>query len=330
MALLVAVSQADTGEPVAEQTFGKEARARGISFGSAGDNDVVIEALREHHAVLARRADGYYFQDVGGEGFHADDKSFEPGSDYRISAGTRLITRGIAFEFKRAATPPRDKTRVVMAQDVKGLPTETLKAYRELSRYFIGESAFETEDEVKRFTALLKLTLEIAMEWMGRALRGRSEFQDQFSAPVTQLYARSLNPLKKMQDISSISSFLLDWREDRDIESIRDTLREVFTDMVKHQMGMLGGFQQVLSDLQQKLDPQQIEKDAGGGLLGGGKKAWNRYRELYSETFAESSKLFNDLIYPSIRKGYIFSHEDIESGPGSDRANQQDNAGEGA
>jgi predicted component of type VI protein secretion system len=311
MALLVAVSNAESGEAVAEHTFGKVARAKGISIGSASDNDVVIAELKEHHAVVSRRKDGYYYQDVGGEGFHADDKSFEPGADYRISAGTRLLTRGFAFEFKRSVHTPRKTTRVVEASSVQGLPAESLIALRELSRYFIGESNFRSEEEVKRFNALIKLTLEIAMEWMGRALRGRSEFQDQFSAPVTQIYARNLNPLKKMQDISSIANFLLDWREERDIESIRDTLREVFNDMVKHQMGMLGGFQEVLKDLQQKLDPNAIEAEAGSGMMSS-KKAWQRYREIYAETFEESSKLFNELIYPSIRKGYIFSHEDIE------------------
>jgi predicted component of type VI protein secretion system len=311
MALLVAISHADSGAAVAERVFGKEARARGITFGSAPDNDVVVEALDANHARLVRRDDGYYYEDVGRAGFEVSEAQLEPGSDYRISAGADIITNGLRFEFKRSASQPRPDTVRHSTAVVEKLPLEAMNSMRELSRYFLGESAFETEEEVKRFNALLKLTLEIAMEWMGRALRGRSEFQDQFSAPVTQIYTRALNPLKKMQDISSIANFLLDWREERDIDSIRDTLREVFTDMVKHQMGMLGGFQEVLADLQKKLDPQAIEADAGGGLRSS-KKAWMRYCDLYAETFEESSKLFNELIYPSIRKGYIFSHDDIE------------------
>jgi predicted component of type VI protein secretion system len=309
MALLVAISRMDSGAAVAERTFGKEARARGVTFGSAPDNDVVVESLTANHARLVRRDDGYYYEDVGRAGFEVAEAQLEPGSDFRISAGSSLVTNGLKFEFKRS-TAQRPEPVPHSTAVVEKLPREAMNSMRELSRFFLGESSFQTEEEMRRFNALLKLTLEIAMEWMGRALRGRAEFQDQFSAPVTQIYTRALNPLKRMQDISSIANFLLDWREERDIESIRDTLREVFTDMVKHQMGMLGGFQEVLSDLQKKLDPQAIEAEAGGGLMSG-KKSWQRYCELYAETFEESSKLFNDLIYPSIRKGYIFSHDDL-------------------
>ncbi|MBX3460356.1 MAG: FHA domain-containing protein [Planctomycetes bacterium] len=313
MALVVAVSRAGTDATLGEHTFGKEARAKGITFGCAPDCDVVVLELKEQHARLEKRSDGYYFVDLCKEGFAIEGKRHE--GEYRVSDGTRILSAGIVFHFKRQAPPLR--VTQVTSTPVPGttatgshssLQSMSHAALKELSRYFVGEANFENIGEVRRFKALLQLTLEVAMEWMGKALRGRAEFQDQFSAPVTQLYAHSLNPLKKMQDISTIANFLLDWREERDIEKIRDTLRDAFTDMVKHQMGMLAGLQQFISDLQAKLDPVSIEEKVGGG-----KKAWKHYTQLYGDTFAESSKLFNELIYPSIRKGYIFSHDDVGS-----------------
>jgi hypothetical protein len=312
MALVVAVSRADTDAAIGEHLFGKEARSKGVLFGSAPSCDVILAELKDEHARLVKRADGYYFVDVGGDGFTVEDIWHEGGSELRVGDGTRISSAGLVFEFKRAVTPQR--TRVFRPSETiatEGGTSTSLQAaahgeLRELSRYFISEANFETPEEIKRFRTLVQLTLEIAMEWMGQALRGRAEFQDQFSAPVTQIFSRNLNPVKRMQDITTIANFLLDWRERREIDSIRDTLRDAFNDMVRHQVGLLAGVQQFVTDLQQRLDPQQIEEEAGKG-----KKAWQRYTELYADTFAESSKLFNELIYPSIRKGYIFSHDDV-------------------
>lgn len=314
MALVVAVSRTDSGNLVGEHTFGKEARQRGITFGSGPTCDVVLAGLEPRHARLEKRQDGYYYVDLGTAGFSVAGKLHDAGAELRIGAGTRIVSGGLTFAFLRQATPPREPAVRPTAPVQTSTGTQTSlqavshAALQDLSRYFVGESSFETAAEVRRFQAQMQLTLQVAMEWMGKALRGRAEFQDQFSAPVTQIFSRGLNPVKRMHDITAIASFLLDWREERDIDKIRDTLQDAFHDMVKHQMGLLAGVQQFVTVLQEKLDPQRIEEEAGKG-----KKAWQRYTELYGETFAESSKLFNELIYPSIRKGYIFSHDDVSS-----------------
>jgi len=304
MALKLTVTKADTGATVAEQIFGKEARARGISVGSEPGNDIVLVGTQPKQARIERRPTGYFLVDLAA------------GNAISITDGTQAKIGDYLLRIGRAETPKRDETAAAAVIDaaapVGGVTAACHGSMSDLSRYFLGEGAFMSEAEVKRFADLLKLTLEIAMEWMGKALRGREEFKDQFSAPLTQLFARSLNPVKKGQDIADIANFLLDWREDRDIAGVKDSLQHAFRDMAKHQVGLLAGVQQFVTDLQTKLDPQKIAQVAGGGLLGGGaKKAWARYEQLYGETFVESSKLFNELIYPSIRKGYIFSHDDV-------------------
>lgn len=312
MALVVAVSRADSGDLVGEHTFGKEARSRGITFGSGPGCDVVLQGLEPRHGRVEKRRDGYYYVDLGEAGFSVDGKLHDGGDELRIGDGTRIVSGGLTFAFLRQATPPREPavrpTAPVTTASGKQTSLQSVahSALQDLSRYFIGETSFESAAEIRRFQAQMQLTLQVAMEWMGKALRGRAEFQDQFSAPVTQIFSRGLNPVKRMHDITTIANFLLDWREERDVDKIRDTLQDAFHDMVKHQMGLLAGVQQFVTELQEKLDPERIEQEAGKG-----KKAWQRYTELYSETFAESSKLFNELIYPSIRKGYIFSHDDV-------------------
>ena len=318
MALKVVVTKTGSTEPISEHVFGKEARARGISVGSGPECDIKLETAAEAEGRVERQSSGYFYVDLGSkEGYTADGRKQDPGTSFQVTVGTKIGLHDWVLEFARGETPKREPVPTQTEATVVAAPDDVnaaaYKLISEVSLHFLGEGHFHTVDEVKRFGALIRLTLEVAMEWMGRSLKGRDEFKDQFSAPLTQIFARSLNPVKKGQDITQIANFLLDWREERDLDEIKGSLQHAFQDMAKHQMGLLAGVQQFVSELQTKLDPVTIEKDAGGGIFGGAKKAWERYADLYGETFAESSKLFNELIYPSIRKGYIFSHEDIQS-----------------
>ena len=304
MALKLTITKADTGELVTEQVYGKEARARGISIGSAADNDLFLPACAPKHARLERQAAGYFLVDL------------TAGSAISITDGTQAKLADYIIKIGRSETPRRDSKMVQAAMDADGGANPVMaashKALSQLSRHFLGEGTFVDPAEAQRFCELLQTTLEVAMDWMGKALRGREEFKDQFSAPLTQIFARSMNPVKKTHDISDIANYLLDWREKRDLDGLKQALQSAFQDMARHQVGLLAGVQAFVTELQNKLDPKKIAEQAGGGILGGGsKKAWARYEQLYGETFVESSKLFNELIYPSIRKGYIFSHDDV-------------------
>lgn len=323
MALKVTISKVGRDEVLSELSFGKEARSRGILFGSTPDCDINVFELKEEHARLERTPQGYVYRDVGGSGFAIDGEKFEGLSQIKIKDGTRLLTSGVVVQFKRETSEARPESQAPSGRTQLVTPTGTQTslqamahaALKDLSRYFLGEGHFKSPGEIRRFKALLQLTLEVGIEWMSSTLHGRSEFQDQFSAPVTQLYHRTLNPLKGMENISTIAGFLLDWREERDIEGIRTTLRDAFDDMVKHQVGLLAGVQHFVEVLTDRLNPDRIKSEAGSGLWSNSKKVWDRYEELYGSTFAESSKLFNELIYPSIRKGYIFSHDNIQTEP---------------
>lgn len=311
MALKVVVTKVNSTEVVQEQVFGKIERTQGISVGSDAENSLVLEGTKGFAGRVERSDKGYHYIDLETEnGFMSGEQSFPSGAAAPITEGTVIKIGDFEIAFKRGEPAPRTPV-TDKPTDTSSIAGASQSALDELSKYFLGESGFQSVDEVKRFEELLKLTLEVAFGWMGKALKGRNEFKDQFSAPLTQLFSRSLNPVKQGQDLSDIANYLLDWREERDIKGIEKDMRHAFQDMAKHQVGMLAGIQNLVSELQQKLDPVTIEKDAGSGLFGGSGKAWEHYTKLYGQTFTESSKLFNEIIYPSIRKGYIFSHEDV-------------------
>ncbi|MEE9312943.1 MAG: type VI secretion system-associated FHA domain protein [Planctomycetota bacterium] len=316
MALKVVVTKSD--EIIQEHVFGKKERTQGISVGSSPENLLILAGAKDFAGRVERSAKGYHYIDLDtDDGFASGGQQFPKGASAPITEGTVIKIGDFEIAFKRGE-PPR-RTRIMEKPvDADTIAGASQLALDELSKHFLGEGGFESVEEIKRFEALLKLTLEVAFSWMGKALKGRDEFKDQFSAPLTQLFSRSLNPVKQGQDLSDISNYLLDWREERDLKGIERHMRAAFQDMAKHQVGMLAGIQNLVSELQQKLDPTTIEKDAGSGLFGGAGKAWELYTKLYGQTFTESSKLFNEIIYPSIRKGYIFSHEDVISDSDSD------------
>jgi hypothetical protein len=73
--------------------------------------------------------------------------------------------------------------------------------------------------------------------------------------------------------------------------------------------------QQVLAAIVKRLDPLAIEKTAKEKAsllkrLAPAKIAWNEYLNTYSAFLAESSKMFNEMIYPNLQKGYLLSHKD--------------------
>jgi predicted component of type VI protein secretion system len=90
-----------------------------------------------------------------------------------------------------------------------------------------------------------------------------------------------------------------------------------------HQLGLLAGVQECLKALLGRIEPKVIEQEAlaqakgfSGMMakLNVAKKAWETYTEKHKEMFEENSKLFNELIYPNIRKGYLASHAPGEPG----------------
>jgi len=111
--------------------------------------------------------------------------------------------------------------------------------------------------------------------------------------------------------------YLLDWRLARDPKAIRDSLDNAFKDLTMHQLGLLAGVQESLSAVLKRLDPKSVEQEAkekgGAGLFASmEKRAWKRYSDVFHEIFAENSKLFNELIYPNVRKGYLALHDNQE------------------
>lgn len=193
-----------------------------------------------------------------------------------------------------------------------------------LSSHMLGEANFETAEQVERFGRLIEQSMDVTLEWVSNCLKGRREFEEQFSADLTMVFSKEGNPLKGASGAQEMARHILDWRSARDLAQSKAPLENAFKDLTMHQLGLLAGVQDCMKALLIKLDPKQIEQTAtaqSGGLFKNKfQKTWELYAQSHKEMFEENSKLFNELIYPNLRKGYLKSHEEGEKAappPGS-------------
>ena len=246
-----------------------------------------------------------------------------------LSSSSPDVARSILTQLKSrffragdAAVMP-DHTTTMRKKDIEeALQKETpalasLRVLNDLSTQFVGEERIETAEQAELFVKMVASVLELTFDWISKSLRGRREFEDQFSADLSMIFSKEKNPLKGGGGPADMGRYLLDWRIARDPKTIRDSLDNAFKDLTMHQLGLLAGVQESLSAVLKRLDPKSVEQEAkekgGGGFLASmEKRAWKRYSDVFHEIFAENSKLFNELIYPNVRKGYLALHDNEE------------------
>jgi len=228
------------------------------------------------------------------------------------------------FQSSEKALVP-DRTTTIRRKDLKEMEAKQqetvaqvgLRVLQDLSVQFVGEEKLETPEQAELFAKMVASVLELTFDWISKSLRGRREFEDQFSADLSMIFSKEKNPLKGGGGPADMGRYLLDWRLARDPKTIRDSLDNAFKDLTMHQLGLLAGVQESLSAVLKRLDPRSVEQEAkekgGGGMFASAeKRAWKRYSDVFHEIFAENSKLFNELIYPNVRKGYLALHDNQE------------------
>ncbi|MBZ0134859.1 MAG: FHA domain-containing protein [Planctomycetes bacterium] len=319
---------------VSEHTFTRSV----ITVGRSPECDLVLpgDELRvsRQHVRIERREGGYLMVDLGSRnGTLLNDNLIAPSSTHPLNE-TDVIKMG-TVEVEVANVILDDNTKDKVRAIRKGSNTSgrraapvgasdpreaaALRAMQSISNHFFGKDPaagqFTSPEQITLFGELIRVSLDILLEGLFQTLSARKEFEGEFDASVTMAFQRDSNPIKMMQELERFKTFPLNWQENRDVLEVKDSLERAIKDVNQHQMGLLAGMQQVLEAIIKRLDPIEIEKTAlsKGGLLGRmsrSRLAWQEYLETYSEFLAESSKLFNEMIYPNLQKGYLLSHKD--------------------
>lgn len=329
--LVVRVPRGSTVE-VSEHTFTRSM----IVVGRSPECDLVLPGdevrVSRQHVRIERREGGYLMVDLGSRnGTLMNDTLIEPQSTHPLNE-TDVVKMGtveievaavildgntrdrVGAIHKREDTSRRRGSEVVSAGG-DAREAAALRALQSVSKHFTGGDEFTGPEQVTLFGELIRISLDNLLEGLFQTLSARKEFEGEFDASVTMAFQRDANPIKMMQELERFKRYPLDWKEGRSPHDVKDSLERAIHDVSQHQMGLLAGMQQVLEAIIKRLDPIAIEEAAvkKAGLLGRMNKsrlAWQSYLETYSEFLAESSKLFNEMIYPNLQKGYLLSHKE--------------------
>lgn len=321
--LVVRVPRGATTE-VTEHTF-----TRGkIVVGRSPDCDLVLPGdeirVSRQHVRVERREAGYLLVDLGSRnGTLLNDKLVEPNSTTPLNE-TDIVKMGniemvvAAVTLDNGTSARQAAVRISRETDaVKASPLgdAALAALQSVSRFFLKTDDFHTPQQIERFGEMIRISLDTLMEGLFTVLSARKEFEGEFDASVTMAFQREANPLKQVQQLENFKMMPLNWKSDATLGDIQDNLARATKDIAQHQMGVLAGMQQVLDAIIKRLDPGEIERAAmaKAGLLARmskAKAAWHEYLETYSQFLAESSKLFNEMVFPNLQKGYLLSHKE--------------------
>lgn len=214
-----------------------------------------------------------------------------------------------------SAAPRDGAVRGVLSAEIErrdAVRDACAEAMRSLSVHHTGrEEPFEGPEEVRRFFRLADQSLELMLEWVTGCIQARRAFEEKFSAKVTRFFGLETNPLKHALNATQAGKYLLDWSEPREAEKIKTSLETTLRDLTAHQLGVLAGAQHVAKSILARLDPAEIEKRAGGGWLAVAAKAraWDEYVATFKDLRENETKLFNDVVYPALRQGYLETHE---------------------
>jgi type VI secretion system protein len=187
------------------------------------------------------------------------------------------------------------------------------------------DASFRDHGDVQRFFTLIDNSLDLTLEWIVSCLSGRRAFEEKFGAKVTKFFGLERNPIKHALSAPQAGAYLLGWEHDRNTAEIKANLEDAFRDLTAHQLALVAGVQALKAALAH-LDPATHEKAARDKAsafskalgLSVDKEAWIHLKKTYQELFDNESKLFNEVIFPNVRQGYLAAHDEHGLGKSSD------------
>jgi type VI secretion system protein len=113
-------------------------------------------------------------------------------------------------------------------------------------------------------------------------LHVRAEQKSVLGVPTTTIQPQNNNPLKFSASVEEALDHLL-FRQSPQYLSGVDSVRDAFADIKRHQQHVLAAMRTAVVDYIGRLDPEELEKKIGRGLLGAANKLkyWDLFKDLY-------------------------------------------------
>lgn len=276
MLMRVCVTDIDTGEVLFLRQFSPRQRVRGLTLGSAPDDDIQVTTLgREKLRVILRGRKSVLLT----QGFEPTATTMQPSDrdfELRITSGSTLEIDGQRVEF--AAAGGATKPAVAVKTSATAAPPSS------------------EDREAKTCFARLFLTL---VQELARMERGAEAMMTEFDMPAGDSGGE---PFEKW--VFSRLDDAANGRVDVD-ELIRDVRRR-FSRLSTLQLVSFETLQDCVDRVRMELDPTTIASKATPvqrffSNLG----AWRRYLERYNDAFASSQRFYNEYVYPTARTNWL-------------------------
>jgi type VI secretion system FHA domain protein len=189
-------------------------------------------------------------------------------------------------ETKVAAVEKADpEAAALYAALLEGLALDTLPEHRTLDADFM-----------RKLGTLLRISIDGTI----RLMAARTTVKREVRANVTVISPERNNPLKFSPDAEVALLYLLD-REHPGFLSAEEAVREAYSDLLSHQLGMVSGMRSALSVVLERFDPETISRNADprgviDNLLSVGRKArlWDAYGRYFENVREQAVDRFQD------------------------------------
>lgn len=291
-------------EQAAEQVFdqGRIKIGRGV-----GNTFILKDPSRfvgRNHAEIRERQGVWSICDSGSiNGTILNRKKLVANQEYELHDGDELAIGPYRLLFKTVTSRDRG--------NISGNSSSVGQVYTDLG---VLDFTNDSDQKAKHISAVLRAVCG----GLADAVRGRREFQREFEVKPPRLLAGTPNPIKDADNAPEIETILLNpascqLTEEQAIEC----LKEVFQDLVLHQLGLMVGLRESIRGLLKEFDPAVLRggasdefKEKGVGLLGNktdraDAAAWQRYVNKYRRMTEEEVKFFERVVAPYLAKGYL-------------------------
>ena len=215
-------------------------------------------------------------------------------------------------------SPPREEVQA-SAQESE-VHRVAYQGVLDIARTYLNDlDSLKDSEKLADFIRRIDTTLKVVLGSLVAALKGRRQFEEEFDVRATQILAWKPNPIKLAGEDHEIGNYLFDAENKKEsAEEVAADLREVFTDLALHQMGLMAGLKECIRGLLDELDPEQLEARSRAGFLKDSSlkrlfafspvvvwSAWNRFREKHKELLEEEVRTFEKVLFPRFAKGYL-------------------------
>ncbi|MCL4746877.1 MAG: type VI secretion system-associated FHA domain protein TagH [Burkholderiaceae bacterium] len=160
---------------------------------------------------------------------------------------------------------------------------------------------------MKRIGELLRIATQGAID----LLQARATIKRELKAEVTMIVSRDNNPLKFSPDALTAMSHLLGPQTVRGFMPPEPAMRDVFHDLLAHQVAFIAGMRAAMEGLIARFDPAQLEaritrKTVIDSMLPMARRArlWELFNDLYAEISREAEDDFESLFGREFLRAY--------------------------